>query len=889
MKRIILILSIVALAISCRNKERIIYESAEYRLTNEAVYQGKYSAKALSADFLTSDYQSPANNNISALVEFKFSINGKDNEFLPGINHKFVVSSEPKAKNEINVVFGSRNGEEDTGNVGETLKPNTKLSIKLDFNKVLQAFEKEGFYTCVSGEKIYKNDFKALFVAGNRAPLSWDFENLGNKGLELKDENHDGIYELELLMNPYDPNNFTAKEWKLSNNISKYPQLSSKLVLLDALYNMGLDEMCMNIEKDGTFRTGKAWPGVWTRDISYSVFLSLAILEPEICKTSLMRKVQNGKIIQDTGTGGAWPISSDRIVWGMAAFEIYKVTGDKKWLREIYEIIKKTLEIDLLTIVDAESGLMHGESSFLDWRKQSYPDWMNSTDIYTSLNLGTNAAHFKAYEVLAEIAGLLGEESAKYEEIAQNLKQAINREFWIAEKGYYAQFAYGRNAMSISRKSESLGEAFCVLFDIASGKNQARLVSKTPLVPFGISCVFPQKTQISPYHNNGIWPFVQAFWNMAAAKTKNYAALEHGLAAFYRAAALFLTNKENFVAQNGDFRDTEVNSDRQLWSVAGNMALVYRILFGMEFLPDALKFAPVVPENYGGKIKLSGFTYRKAVLDIEIQGFGDKIAAVELDDKEIENVEIPASLEGKHALKIVLNNEIHTKGKINLTENAFTPTTPYVKMQDRILSWDKIENAAEYIVYRNGKEFAKTRETTFKIPQNTGMTEWQIQALGKLGVVSFLSEPIVCEDKENTFFIEAEKFAAKSALPYQGFSGEGFVAMSTSKNTSLDLLFDCAHEGMYAVDFKYSNGSGAYNTDNKCAIRTMFVNDLKTGVVVMPQIGKDEWSNFGYSNMLKVKLKKGRNKISLRLMDYNENMNVEINTAMLDGARIRKI
>jgi hypothetical protein len=45
----------------------------------------------------------------------------------------------------------------------------------------------------------------------------------------------------------------------------------------------------------------------------------------------------------------------------------------------------------------------------------------------------------------------------------------------------------------------------------------------------------------------------------------NGMALEHGLASLFRAAAMFLTNKENMVAQNGDFNGTQVNSDRQLW------------------------------------------------------------------------------------------------------------------------------------------------------------------------------------------------------------------------------------------------------------------------------------------------------------------------------------
>ena len=97
---------------------------------------------------------------------------------------------------------------------------------------------------------------------------------------------------------------------------------------------------------------------------------------------------------------------------------------------------------------------------------------------------------------------------------------------------------------------------------------------------------------IKPYHNDAVWPFVQAYWNIAAAKAGNILALNKGLAALYRAAAFFGTNKELFVASNGDYRGTAVNSDSQLWSAAGNAAMIFRIIMGMTFEPDGIRFAP---------------------------------------------------------------------------------------------------------------------------------------------------------------------------------------------------------------------------------------------------------------------------------------------------------
>jgi uncharacterized protein YyaL (SSP411 family) len=168
---------------------------------------------------------------------------------------------------------------------------------------------------------------------------------------------------------------------------------------------MALEEMVNAVEPDSTFRTGKEWAGVWTRDISYSIILSMANLQPQVSGYSLMRKVNAKKrIIQDTGTGGAWPASTDRIVWAIAAWELYKVTGDKAWLQEAFNIIRNTVEDDLHTAYDPQTGLIKGESSFLDWREQTYPNWMQPADIFESQCLGTNAVYYQANVILGKMA-----------------------------------------------------------------------------------------------------------------------------------------------------------------------------------------------------------------------------------------------------------------------------------------------------------------------------------------------------------------------------------------------------------------------------------------------------------------------------------------------------
>lgn len=276
------------------------------------------------------------------------------------------------------------------------------------------------------------------------------------------------------------------KEWNLKNDISEYPQLTTSNTLHNAIFNMGLDEMVNAIEPDRTLRTGKEWPGVWTRDVSYSIILAMAALQPEVSRISLEHKITpNGRIVQDTGSGGAWPISSDRQIWGIAAFEVYKATGDKGWLNRIYPVIKNSLEDDYKTIYDPETGLVRGETSFIDWREQSYPRWMQTADIAQSEALGTSVVHAQAWRTLAQIARLMGEntEAQKYDARADALAEAINHQLWSDEKGYYNMYLYGRDNMIANPRAETLGEALAILYGVASPNRARILTEKNPLPP----------------------------------------------------------------------------------------------------------------------------------------------------------------------------------------------------------------------------------------------------------------------------------------------------------------------------------------------------------------------------------------------------------------------
>lgn len=673
--------------------------------------------------------------------------------------------------------------------------------------------------------------------------------------------------------------------WELSRDISRFAAYEAPGNYEEAVYNLALEESQNAVEPDSTLRTGREWAGVWTRDVSYSTLLAMSHIQTEAAKKSLLRKInERGRIIQDTGSGGSWPVSTDRIVWAVAAWEIYAVTGDEDWLRTIYPYVKQSIEDDILTDFDPVTGLVKGESSFLDWRKQEYPLWMDCADIYNSENLGTCCVHYQALRILSRMETMLGgTDAARYDAYADKLRDGINTWLWQEDKGFYAQYLYGRQFLMASPRSETLGESLAVLWDIASPEQAQRICSSMANQAFGTSCFFPNIAGIPPYHNDAMWPFVQAFWMKACAYAGNEKGVLHSIACILRNAGLYLTNKENMVIYNGNWQGTEINSSNMLWCLSGSLSIVYSVLFGMSYDVDALRFTPFVPKTMDGERKLTGFPYRKALLNISLEGYGSGIAAFYLDG-EPADPEIPGSLEGEHEVRIVLDKHIRPS-QITMVANAYSPDTPVCIRNDNMLNWEACEGARAYRIICNGKPCHETSETFYQMEKEG---EYQVIAIGSNGYDSFASEPVnyVCK---NLMMVPLKGLAKTEKAPYTQYEGAGYLPLTLEENTEVRIPVRISEAGVYAIDFLYANANGPIETENKCAIRTLWDGSERLGVVVMPQCGTDAYDIWKYTPSRMVDLTAGEHVFRLSFEPENVNMNIETNSAAISKMRLIRI
>ena len=205
----------------------------------------------------------------------------------------------------------------------------------------------------------------SLFFA---APL-YKSEILTITDLSIRENTKDASYrawlEGDSLCSDYNGEKIRRKVNRVSESL---PELSTGYPMIDMLYALAMEEVQLDINEKGFFTAGAEWNQAWTRDMSYAIWLSLAASFNKVSVDSLKTRIFNGKILQDTGTGGSYPCSSDRVVWLLAAYEAALLANDNDFYKEVYEVGKNTMLQYLEIIYNTERKRYRGEESFLDWR-----------------------------------------------------------------------------------------------------------------------------------------------------------------------------------------------------------------------------------------------------------------------------------------------------------------------------------------------------------------------------------------------------------------------------------------------------------------------------------------------------------------------------------------
>ncbi|WP_329743575.1 Six-hairpin glycosidase-like protein [Dyella sp. A6] len=526
--------------------------------------------------------------------------------------------------------------------------------------------------------------------------------------------------------------------------------------LFDGLFAMAQDDLKLDSVtsiQDGAFdhgqpmpchcfETGLKWPYVWTRDLSYSVDLGLWRFDPARARNGLLFKLSGVRAkdvpqglypMQDTGSGGSWPISTDRIVWFLGARHLL---GDKAFADKVWTALGDTLAQDRQYIFDPAMGLYRGETSFLDWREQTYPAWTanNVVFIAQSFSLSTNVLHYEALKLAAALAAQRGDaRAATWRAQATALKKAINEHFWRASRGLYMSYIGGDGQPM--EAYDLLGIALAVTSGVADPQRARETLANYPIWPSGSPVIWPERADQPIYHNRAIWPFVSAYALRAARVTRQPELIARELHSIMRGAAMNGSNMENFslVAQSihvdeGKLSGPVVDSPRQLWSVAAYLDAVTEGVFGLENDGHVNPELPVslVPMLFGSGEQIS------------LQLPGRKITLIR-----------PASLDGNllvtdhrtrvgHDIVITLK-AIHVDASPLATHAPmYAPATPAAPTVTRVGDHWRIRSAGQAMLYVNGRRHGPI-DGSLELAHTAAQQCFDLTRIGKDGVESLPS------------------------------------------------------------------------------------------------------------------------------------------------------
>ena len=724
------------------------------------------------------------------------------------------------------------------------------------------------------------------------------------------------------------------------------PTLRTGHDLFDALYALALDEVRENsvaaitdgsfnqgkplaCPAGGCFETGRKWPWVWTRDTSYAVALGLADLDPIRARNSLVFKLSERRaggdrqIVQDTGSGGSWPVSTDRVVWALGARAVVDALDgeDRLAFRDLaIEALTNTLEQDRKVIWDAASGLYFGEQSFLDWREQSYPAWTQHDviDIATSRCLSTNVLHLRALEVTAELLSEASDARAtRYTDWARDLKLAINRHLWLPDDNQYSSFLPTQLDPTPVRRFDLLGSALAILTGVADPARAAQMLASYPAYGPGVPVLWPQQQQTVIYHNRASWPFVTAFW-LRAARLADLAAganddasppsdgvADHLVDSLVRAAALNLSNMENLEAgtgapwlDDGTASGPVVNSQRQLWSVAGFVSMVHQTIFGLEVTAKGLVVRPWLTRHLRDSLfaatdtlVLRRFPFHGRAVTVVVHlppvGSGGRyrVTSMTMDSvSHIPAIPIRASELGADSLvevTLVADVGAPTRPMTLITASnwraIYSPRTPAItaikanagKLELTLWTNEDDRQGLSFDVFRDGVRVAAdlpgtTTSWTDPVSDASAPTSpcYVVAATFDTGTHSQRSRATCWwgEGDAHIQIVDASQFrnvGGTGVTEYGRFHFQGWG----DPGHRLDLDVTATRSGPHLFQVSYGNGAGPLNTGIACGTKRLTVTDrdsgavVADGVLVMPQLGR--WDRWALSNFVAAELVAG--------------------------------
>lgn len=559
-------------------------------------------------------------------------------------------------------------------------------------------------------------------------------------------------------------------------------------------------------------------------DLYDAIELALAYIDPALSMRLLKEQVRDSVIMGNESP--YYPAYNNRLAWPAAAWTVYQVTGDKDWLQYAHTVATATFKQEEDIAFYTRDWLVRGCSTDYTPLVDALPAWMESSDVFSTFTLSNNIETARSLMVMSEMADELGLEGNRYSQIARDLTAAVNEELWNEKHGQYSALIYGQTCTLHAPCSDNRAQALTVLWGMADEDDRAStLIEKTAVTHCGVNNFFPAYNQSTePCLTEMSWGLTQGLWNLASAHVDNDNALRRGLAALWRAQALYTTLFVNAGSTSLD-----------VYSALSNVAMTVRVIAGIEFEPDGINFSPTIPQCLSGDKTIHNLKYRDGLLDITINGTGHDVDYITLDDAKQTSSFIAAQhLKGQHKIVVVMKDDAPHSREVTIARNRMVlPDIPVVTWIGDSAIINNYDPQLTYHLVIDGSMSYSVSDSVFALPHIDNFSEVALAAANNR-CFSYTSRP---------FILGGDLFQLYT-LP-----------SNTSNHDTVSVNINVPQAGDYMLSVGYL--SNAHTGD----VRIVGANTHRQGVVSLSGLNSEGVS--GHSNLIHVDLLRNSNVIQL--------------------------
>ena len=597
-----------------------------------------------------------------------------------------------------------------------------------------------------------------------------------------------------------------SNAWTLPDSATVAPAFTSELTMADALFSKAVTS-----------------PSFLTPE---EIWLSLGLLRPEESMQAL-----RSLAAVPANDNEDFPYSTLSPYWAAAAWEVYCSTGSRTWLREAYDALTRMLSRQWKLNRSALSEFYCGIPRGVTDQSVFYPAAMDQMGRFQTFSASVNIMRAYSLRVASRMAGelkLYAERDLEME--ADKLAGAVNDRLWLPDLQRYGQYLYGDYYPIVSSVTDNEANLLAVMTGTATAEMSEAMMGDLPLIASGVPSVYPYVVSPTPLR-----PIVQTLYGLAAAKVRNPRAFIHSMAAVWN-----LSLDSNYPA---------------LWP-----ALVLRGLFGLEATPAGLEFRPMVPEVFGGEKHIRGLRYRDAVLDISLNGTGDRIASFMVDSVSTDTHSIPAGVKGHHKVVITLSGNDLTAKPPRIFEPVTVPQTPSVKWPTvndlKIVNYDRL---LHYDIYLDGVLTESISLDNYHVRPGESGVVTVVPTLER-GSSGYATPPHICLPADEVISIHASSITPRRPPLHfikDPATATNYIELAARHNTRITCYVNVAVEGDYFITVGYSNGS------ERCGIRTLGVNGVDVATLLFPPRRHNDWVHVYPSTTSVIHLNEGVNKLWL--------------------------